>query len=63
MPSAEERERKLDEATRCYLRGEMTEEQFDAERRRYEVDYVAAFTALVRAQRGRRGDEGARAAG
>lgn len=61
MPSAEERERLLAESTRRYMRGEISEEQFDAERRRYEVDYWAALTALVRAQRGshREGEAGA----
>ena len=58
MPSAEERQRLLRESTRKYMRGEMTEEQFDADRRRYEVDHLAAFTWLVRSQQGRTKESG-----
>ena len=50
MPSAEDRERRLADANRRYLRGEMTEEQYDTARQADEVDYLGALTALVRFQ-------------
>ncbi len=58
MPSAGERQRLLRESTRKYIRGEMTEEQFDADRRRWEVDHLAALTWLVRTQQERAKEQG-----
>jgi hypothetical protein len=57
MPSAEERQRLLAEATRRYMRGEIGEAEFEVERSRYEVDYLAALSALVKAQRAARSVE------
>lgn len=51
MPSAEDRERRLTDATRQYLRGELTPERYDTARRADEVHSIGALTALVRFQR------------
>jgi hypothetical protein len=47
MATVRENQRRLNEATRKYVRREISEGQYDAERRRYEVDYLSALRCLT----------------